>query len=102
MKKFLLTISILFAATLLFAQKNPKKKEEEKPPTQKELQDMMKEMQAGMPEMSAEDKKPWTAWVLKCPILVRCKKTLATSAMHRLKKPMKMITGLCHRKMLQE
>jgi hypothetical protein len=86
MKKHLLTIAILFAATLVFAQKNPKKKQEEKPPTQKELMDMMKEMQGGMPEMSVEDKKTMDSMGIKMPDFNALQKNMGNISDAQIKK----------------
>jgi Tfp pilus assembly protein PilV len=86
MKKHLLTIAILLAAISLSAQKNPKKKEAEKPPTQKELQEMMKEMQAGMPEMSAEDKKTMDSMGIKMPDFNALQKNLGNISDAQIKK----------------
>ncbi|HEX5025563.1 MAG TPA: hypothetical protein VFV68_09830, partial [Agriterribacter sp.] len=55
MKKYHLIIIIFFTASFAFAQ--TKDKQKEKPPTQKEMDEMMKEMQNALNEMSPEEKK---------------------------------------------
>ena len=55
MKKYLLASIMLLVLGSAFAQTKPKQKE--KPPTQKEMDNMMKELQKGQDEMSPEDKK---------------------------------------------
>ncbi|HEX7847087.1 MAG TPA: hypothetical protein VF476_14900 [Chitinophagaceae bacterium] len=65
MKKiFLFPVMLLLAATV-FSQTKPKPKE--KPPTQKEMTEMMKEMQAAMDGMSEEDKKIMDSMGIKMP-----------------------------------
>lgn len=56
----------------LYAQTKPAK---EKPPTQKEMQEMMKEMQQGLDEMSPEDKKEMEKMGVKLPDLKALQKT---------------------------
>ncbi|WP_298390536.1 hypothetical protein [Hydrotalea sp.] len=65
MKKYLLAFVLLLLMTVAFAQTKPKSKE--KPPTQKEMNDMMKEMQKAMDEMSPEDKKMMDSMGIKMP-----------------------------------
>jgi tetratricopeptide (TPR) repeat protein len=65
MKKYLLAFILLLAMGAAFAQTKPKK--QEKPPTQKEMEDMMKEMQKGVEEMSPEDKKMMDSLGIKMP-----------------------------------
>jgi hypothetical protein len=55
MLRKLLFICFLLGSVNLYAQPKPKSKE--KPPTQKEMEDMTKEAQKAMDEMSPEDKK---------------------------------------------
>lgn len=66
-KKYLLTLAILFAATIAFAQPVKKPATQVKPPTQKEMEDMMKEAQKAMDEMSPEDKKMMDSMGIKMP-----------------------------------
>ncbi|MCO5239110.1 MAG: hypothetical protein M9904_03550 [Chitinophagaceae bacterium] len=63
MKKILLIIIILFAASAIFGQK----KETEKPPTQKEMEEMMKEARKMVGELSEEDKKMMDSLGIKMP-----------------------------------
>ena len=65
MKKYLLASALLFLMTVVFAQTKPKPKE--KPPTQKEMNDMMKEMQKELDGMSPEDKKMMDSMGIKMP-----------------------------------
>jgi tetratricopeptide (TPR) repeat protein len=64
MKKCIIAISLLFPL-LLAAQ--PKPKATEKPPTQKEIAEMMKEMSKAVDEMSPEDKKMMDSMGIKMP-----------------------------------
>ncbi|MBX2923744.1 MAG: hypothetical protein KF746_16190 [Chitinophagaceae bacterium] len=63
MKKIVLIVIILFAASAVFAQK----KQTEKPPTQKEMEEMMKEAQKMMGELSEDDKKMMDSLGIKMP-----------------------------------
>ena len=63
MKKIVLIVIILFAASALFAQKT----QTEKPPTQKEMEEMMKEAQKMMGELSEDDKKMMDSLGIKMP-----------------------------------
>jgi tetratricopeptide (TPR) repeat protein len=66
MKNYFILILILFVSNVfLFAQQKPQAKE--KPPTQKEMDEMMKEAQKAMGEMSAEDKKMMDSLGIKMP-----------------------------------
>lgn len=69
MKKYLLLISMLLVLTAAFAQTAKKPPVKEKPPTQKEMAEMMKEMQGAMDEMSPEDKKMMDSLGIKMPSL---------------------------------
>jgi hypothetical protein len=55
MKKYLLIPALLLAAGSAFTQPKQKAKQADKAPTQKEMDDMMKEMQKAMEEISPED-----------------------------------------------
>ena len=58
MKKYLLAISMLLAMTTTFAQTKQKPAmKEDKIPTQKEMESIMKEIQKELDAMSPEDKK---------------------------------------------
>ncbi|MFT4019675.1 MAG: hypothetical protein QM668_22115 [Agriterribacter sp.] len=63
MKKIVLIVIILFAASALFAQKT----QTEKPPTQKEMEEMMKEAQKMMGKLSEDDKKMMDSLGIKMP-----------------------------------
>lgn len=67
MKKYFLTLALLFAAAIAFAQPVKKPATQEKPPTQKEMEDMMKEAQKAMDDMSPEDKKMMDSMGIKMP-----------------------------------
>ena len=77
MKKYLSLLALLFAATIVFAQQGKKTTEKEKPPTQKEMDEMMKEMQKAMDEMSPEDKKAMDSMGIKMPDTKQMKKNVA-------------------------
>jgi Tfp pilus assembly protein PilF len=85
-KYFSLSILCLLTASILVAQPGKKQKKKEKPPTQKELQDMMKEMQAGMPEMSAEDKKVMDSMGIKMPDFNGLQKNIGSLSNAQIKK----------------
>ena len=76
MKKYFFTLAILFAATIVLAQPGKKPAAKEKPPTQKEMDEMMKEMQKAMDEMSPEDKKAMDSMGVKMPDTKNIKKSL--------------------------
>lgn len=63
MKNTLLTISLMLLMNSSFAQT----KTEEQPPSQKEMEEMMKAMQQGMEAMSPEDKKAMEEMGFKIP-----------------------------------
>jgi tetratricopeptide (TPR) repeat protein len=65
-KSILLFVSILISVCT-FSQPGNKPKAKEKPPTQKEMEDMMKEAEKMMGEMSAEDKKMMDSMGIKLP-----------------------------------
>ncbi len=67
MKKYLLLLILLFVMKAAFSQPNKKTTAKDKPPTQKEMNDMMKEMQKAMDEMSPEDKKMMDSMGIKMP-----------------------------------
>jgi Flp pilus assembly protein TadD len=76
MKKYLLLITLLSATVISFAQPG-KKNEKEKPPTQKEMQEMMKEAEKMMGEMSAEDKKMMDSMGIKMPDFKKTAKSVS-------------------------
>ncbi|MFA5973544.1 MAG: hypothetical protein WC780_14425 [Lentimicrobiaceae bacterium] len=65
MKNFLLALSMIALMNVSFAQ--TKTKPAEKPPTQKEMEEMMKEMQQQMDSISPEDKKAMEDMGVKMP-----------------------------------
>lgn len=71
MKRILLAFMLLLVIAAADAQSGKKPTKEkpakEKPPTQKEMDDMMKEMQKAMDEMSPEDKKMMDSMGIKMP-----------------------------------
>jgi tetratricopeptide (TPR) repeat protein len=68
MKKQLLTsLALVLLCQLALAQPKGKAKEKDKPPTQKEIDEMMKEMQGAMNNMSPEDKKMMDSIGVKMP-----------------------------------
>ena len=77
MKKYLSLLTLLFMATIVFAQPGKKTTEKEKPPTQKEMDEMMKEMQKAMDDMNPEDKKAMDSMGIKMPDAKQMKKNVA-------------------------
>lgn len=77
MKKYLLLSLLQLTIMVAFAQPRPKAKQAEKAPTQKELDDMMKEMQSAMDEMSPEDKKMMDSMGFKMPDTKAIQKNVA-------------------------
>ena len=70
MKKLLFVSILLLTLAAAFAQTKPTKpKAQDKPPTQKEMADMMKEMQKELDGMSPEDKKMMDSMGIKMPSL---------------------------------
>lgn len=67
MKKLIITSIFLLAVSVSFTQNKPKKTSAEKIPTQKEMQDMMKEAQKEIDNMSPEDKKMMDSLGIKMP-----------------------------------
>ena len=67
MKKYLLAFILLLAMCAAFAQTGKKPPVKEKPPTQKEMDEMMKEMQMDLDDMSPEDKKAMDSMGIKMP-----------------------------------
>ena len=81
MKNVYIIISFMLLAICSFGQKKPT----EKPPTQKEMQDMIKEMQQGMDEISEEDKKMMDSMGIKMPNMKALQKTIAGVSDKQLK-----------------
>src|SRR6185295_8044880 len=69
MKRILLAFVLLFVTAAAFTQVPKKPDAKEKPPTQKEMDDMMKEMKKAMDEMSPEDKRMMDSMGIKMPSL---------------------------------
>lgn len=67
MKKNLLMIVLMLMCLSSFAQQKSKSKEKDKPPTQKEMEEMMKEAQKELDNMSEEDKKMMKEMGIKIP-----------------------------------
>ena len=103
MKKSLLTtIALLF---ILIASAQPKAKEKEKAPTQKEMEDMMKDAQKELDNMSAEDKKMMDSMGIKMPYMKKPQQSVSGISDAQLKKayddetrivPQKDAEGLLH------
>src|ERR1700704_1086832 len=83
-------ITLATCALLIFmnsyAQPKGKQKEKEKAPTQKEMDEMMKEMQKAMDEISPEDKKAMDSMGMKMPDMKSLQKTVAGISDAQLKK----------------
>src|SRR5215203_2840828 len=75
MKQFFLAMALLLFMGIAFAQ--PKTKAKEKAPTQKEMADMMKEMQGAMDEISPEDKKMMDSMGIKLPDMKSMQKNVS-------------------------
>ena len=74
MKKYFFILAILFAANIAFAQPGKKPVAKEKPPTQKEMDEMMKEAQKAMDELDPETKKMMDSMGIKMPDTKQMKK----------------------------
>ena len=94
MKRYSLIATLLFAMTVSYAQTKSKQKEKEKPPTQKEMQDMMKEMQGAMNDISPEDKKTMDSMGIKMPDMKAIQKSVSGISEQQQKLHMKMKTEL--------
>lgn len=68
-KYFIKTALLLFLTSAVYAQSKPKTVKKEKPPAQKDMDEMMKQMQQAMDEMSPEDKKMMDSMGIKMPSL---------------------------------
>ena len=87
MKKLLMAVfALVILSSIAMSQQKSKKKEEEKPPTQKEMDEMMKEMQKAMGEISAEDKKAMDSMGIKLPDANTMKKNMSGVSDAQLKK----------------
>ena len=86
MKKYFIVVAMLFVAITVVAQAKPKQKEKDKAPTQKELADMMKEMQEAMDDISPEDKKTIDSMGIKLPDTKSIQKNMSGISDAQLKK----------------
>lgn len=86
MKNFLFATLILLVVFTAGAQPKPKPKEKEKVPTQKEMQDMMKEAQKELDNMSPEDKKMMDSMGIKMPDMKSLQKSVSGISDAQLKK----------------
>ncbi|MCB0446628.1 MAG: hypothetical protein KDD03_03785 [Gelidibacter sp.] len=84
MKKYILLLTFLFLNCIVFAQKPNQKKE--KPPTQKELQEMMSEMQMLNDSLSDEERAEMEKMGIKMPDMKNLQKTISTASDAELKK----------------
>jgi len=84
MKNYILVFIMLMVMSALCAQ--TKTKPAEKPPTQKEMQEMMKEMQQGMDEMSPEDKKAMEEMGIKMPDMKNLQENISGISDEQLQK----------------
>ena len=69
MKKILFISFFLLATAMAFSQVKPKKAPVEKAPTQKEMQEMMKDVQKELDNMSPEDKKMMDSMGVSLPAM---------------------------------
>src|SRR6187399_2567973 len=86
MKKYLLVFVWLFIVVAGFSQTGKKPAAKDKPPTQKEMDEMMKEMQKAMDEMSPEDKRMMDSMGIKMPDTKNIQKSMSGVTDAQLKK----------------
>src|SRR5882757_9277181 len=86
MKKNFLLIAMFLITSIAFAQPGKKPAPKEKPPTQKEMDDMLKEAQKAMDEMNPEDKKMMDSMGFKMPDVKTIKKNVAGITDAQIKK----------------
>ena len=86
MKKYFPVVVLLLLMVSAVGQPKPKPKPKEKPPTQKELADMMKEMQAEIDNISPEDKKMMDSLGIKMPDVKSIQKNVSGISDAQLKK----------------
>jgi tetratricopeptide (TPR) repeat protein len=86
LKKYLIAIFLLFSMAAAIAQPTRKTPTKEKPPTQKELEEMMKEAQKAMDEMSPEEKKAMDSMGIKMPDMKAIQKNVSGISDAQLKK----------------
>ena len=102
MKKYFFTLAVLLAAIISFAQPGKKPSSKEKVPTQKEMQALLNEAKESMENLDDDTKKMMDSMGIKMPDIKSIKKSMAGVSDVQLKKRTKMITGLCHKKILRE
>ena len=86
MKKILLASILSFSVTIALAQPGKKQVSKEKAPTQKEMNEMMKELQDAMDDISPEDKKMMDSMGIKMPDIKSVKKSMAGVSDEQFKK----------------
>ena len=86
MKKQLLTITIFILIACLQIDAQTKAKEKEKPPTNKEMEDMMKEAQKELDNLDPEAKKMMDSMGVKIPDMKKAQKTVSGVTDAQLKK----------------
>ena len=86
MKKYLFVFVLLFVMAAAFSQVDKKPAAKDKPPTQKEIDEMMKEMQKAMDEMSPEDKRAMDSMGIKMPDTKNIQKSMSGVTDAQLKK----------------
>jgi len=86
MKKYFFASVLLFVMATAFAQPKKKQALKEKPPTQKEMAEMMKEMQEALDEISPEDKKMMDSMGIKMPDTKSIQKNMSGITDAQLKK----------------
>ena len=85
-KQLLFTFFLLLLAGITVGQSKQNPPAKDKPPTQKEMQDMMKEMQEAMDQMSPEDKKAMDSMGIKMPDTKSLQKNISGISDAQLKK----------------
>jgi hypothetical protein len=84
--KYALLVVFLSVAVAGIGQTKPKSKSKEEAPTQKEMADMMKEMQSAMDEMSPEEKRAMDSMGIKMPDMKQMQKNMSGVTDEQLKK----------------
>jgi hypothetical protein len=84
--KYALLVVFLSVAVAGIGQTKPKSKSKEEAPTQKEMADMMKEMQSAMDEMSPEEKRAMDSMGIKMPDMKQMQKNMSGVSDEQLKK----------------
>lgn len=86
MKKYLFLLMLISITAAGIAQTKSKAKQNEAAPTQKEMADMMKEMQKAVNEISPEDKKMMDSMGIKMPDMKSIQKTVSGLSDAQIKK----------------